>query len=78
MTKKSSGFEKKLGRLEEIVQELESESADLENSVKLFEEGVELSKSLSASLKEIKFKVEVLKKDAEGKLYSEPLENDEA
>jgi exodeoxyribonuclease VII small subunit len=39
---KSRSFEASLGRLTEIVKELESEGVDLERSVELFKEGREL------------------------------------
>lgn len=55
-------FEKQLSRLEEIVEQLENEQTDLDSSVKLFEEGMVLSKDLSKKLETVKFKVEELKK----------------
>ncbi len=55
-------FEKQLARLEEIVEKLEEEQTDLDNSVKLFEEGMMLSKELSQKLETVKFKVSELKK----------------
>ena len=58
-------FEKQLSRLEEIVEQLESEQTDLDVSVKLFEEGILLSKDLSKKLETVKFKVEELKKKGE-------------
>lgn len=55
-------FEKQLSRLEEIVEQLEAEQTDLDASVKLFEEGLTLSKDLSQKLETVKFKVQELKK----------------
>ncbi len=55
-------FEKQLSRLEEIVEKLEAENTDLDASVKLFEEGMTLSKELSQKLETVKFKVQELKK----------------
>lgn len=55
-------FEKKLEKLEEIISKLENPSLELEQSAKLFEEGLTLSKELSAQLDEVKNKVEILKK----------------
>lgn len=55
-------FEKQLARLEQIVSKLEEEQTDLDSAVKLFEEGVTLSKDLSQKLETVKFKVEELKK----------------
>lgn len=46
-------FEKKLGRLEEIVQKMERGDLALEESLKLFEEGVKLSRECHNRLNEI-------------------------
>lgn len=63
MTKKT--FESQLARLEEIVSALEAEQTDLDASVKLFEEGMALSKTLSTQLEAVKFKVNALKRQGE-------------
>lgn len=54
-------FEKQLSRLEEIVEKLEAEQTDLDMAVKLFEEGIVLSKELAGKLETVKFKVQELK-----------------
>ena len=64
-------FEKQLSLLEEIVAKLEEEQTDLDASVKLFEEGVTLSKELSQKLETVKFKVEELKKKG-AEMMTEP------
>lgn len=66
-------FEQRLSRLEEIVALLEEEQTDLDASVKLFEEGVTLSKDLTAKLEDVKFKVETLKKKGAA-LSAEPFD----
>lgn len=72
MPKKDAGsFEKKLDRLEAIVGKLEGEGENLESSLKLFEEGVGLSRELGDSLKDVKLKVEILKKDIQGRVSAE-------
>ena len=53
-------FEQALARLEKIVRELESGEVALEESIKLFEEGVKLSGVCSSLLKQAKQKVEIL------------------
>jgi exodeoxyribonuclease VII small subunit len=68
MNKKNSDFESKLKRLEEIVNKLESEDTAIEEALKLFEEGVEISKQLNEKLGEIKNKIEIISKDARGKI----------
>lgn len=45
-------FEKKLNRLEEIVQKMEKGEMALEESLKLFEEGVKLSRECHVRLSE--------------------------
>jgi exodeoxyribonuclease VII small subunit len=53
-------FEKKLGRLEEIVQKMEKGDLALEDSLKLFEEGVKLSRECHQRLSEADAKVKLL------------------
>lgn len=53
-------FEKKLTRLEEIVGKMESGNLPLEESLKLFEEGVSHSRECQKLLNEAEEKVKVL------------------
>ena len=53
-------FEKKLGRLEEIVQKMEKGDLALEDSLKFFEEGVRLSKECHQQLNEAEVKIKKL------------------
>jgi exodeoxyribonuclease VII small subunit len=53
-------FEKRLGRLEEIVEKMETGELSLEDSLKLFEEGVKLSRECTSQLSEAEQKVKVL------------------
>ena len=57
---KSKSFEEALRRLSEIVKELDSDDIKLDNSMKLFEEGVTLSKYCKEVLKDAAEKVESL------------------
>ena len=68
-----NNFESKLQRLEEIVSKLEEEQTDLDVSVKLFEEGIALSKEMAEKLQEVKFKVTQLKKKGAA-LLTEPFD----
>jgi exodeoxyribonuclease VII small subunit len=70
-------FEAALARLEEIVAELESGELGLEQSLKLFEEGVKLARVCNARLEEAERKVEVLLKDKNGKVTAKPFEEEE-
>jgi exodeoxyribonuclease VII small subunit len=61
-------FEKKLSRLEEIVQKMEKGDMALEESLKLFEEGVKLSRECQVQLTKAETKVKQLVSfDGEGK-----------
>lgn len=53
-------FEKKLGRLEEIVNKMEKGDLALEESLKLFEEGVRLSRECHQKLNDAESKVKLL------------------
>ncbi len=53
-------FEKKLGRLEDIVEKMETGELALEESLKLFEEGVKLSRECNVQLSEAEQKVRLL------------------
>lgn len=60
--KETLTFEKKIQRLEEISNLLEAEDTELEEAIKLFEEGIELSKDCLTSLKNAELKITELKK----------------
>lgn len=53
-------FEKRLNRLEEIVQKMERGDLALEESMKLFEEGIKLSRECHQKLNEAETKVKLL------------------
>jgi exodeoxyribonuclease VII small subunit len=55
-------FEKKLNRLEEIVGKMESAELSLDDSLKLFEEGVKLSRDCNSELSKAEQKVKLLLK----------------
>ena len=59
-------FEDRMKRLEEIVTILEKGDEDIDKSLKLFEEGLQLSKQLKDELKEYEKKIEELTKDDSG------------
>jgi len=68
-------FEKKLEKLENLINQLESPNLALEDSAKIFEEALALSKELSAQLSEVKNKVEILQKQGT-ELKLEPFEEE--
>jgi exodeoxyribonuclease VII small subunit len=70
-------FEESLSRLETIVEKLEGEGLSLEESLKVFEEGVRLIKFCSKKLNEAEKKVEILLRDGEENEKVKPFELDE-
>ena len=61
-------FEAALQKLDEIVQRLEKGELPLEESLKLYEEGIRLSRICHAKLDEAEGRIELLMKDARGDL----------
>lgn len=71
---KKPDFEYSLARLEEIVGKLESASLSLDDAMKLFEEGVQLSRDCQKYLEQAEGKVEILLKKAGGELAAAPFD----
>jgi exodeoxyribonuclease VII small subunit len=69
-------FEKSLDELEKIVRKLEDGDLPLEESLKLFENGVKLSRECRERLTVAERRIEILMKDADGNLTLSPLESD--
>jgi exodeoxyribonuclease VII small subunit len=64
-------FEAALKQLEEIVQRLEKGELALEESLKLYEDGIRLSRLCHAKLEEAEGRIEQLVKDARGGLVAD-------
>jgi exodeoxyribonuclease VII small subunit len=73
-TGKKADFEKSLARLEEIVRRLENANLTLDDAMKFFEEGMELSRVCQKQLEEAEGRVEILLKKADGKIAAQPFE----
>ena len=71
-------FEDSMTRLEEIVNQMESGDLPLEDTLRLFKEGMKLSEYCSAALGEAQRKVEVLIKKTNGTYERKPLDQDGA
>ena len=69
-------FEDALQRLEQIVYQLETGDLPLEESLKVFEEGVALARRCGKYLEEAEKRIELLTKDESGLLKAEPFEWD--
>ena len=65
-TKKQITFEAAMERLEEILRMLESGNENLDNSLKLYEEGISLIRGCSALLENAEQSVKVLRMQADG------------
>ena len=64
--KEECNFEELIEKLEEITNKLEKEQLSLDESVKLFEEGIELSKKCDSKLEDAEKRITILiKKDNE-------------
>lgn len=71
MAKKT--FESALSRLEQITEELERGDLSLEDSLKKFDEGIQLTEFCNAKLTEARARVEILL-EKNGRLEAEPFE----
>ncbi len=71
---KKPEFERSLARLEEIVRKLENTSLSLDEAMKLFEEGIVLSRDCQKQLEQAEGRVEILMKKAGGDLAVELFE----
>ncbi|MEK6540326.1 MAG: exodeoxyribonuclease VII small subunit, partial [Deltaproteobacteria bacterium] len=70
-------FEDALKKLGEIVDALESGELSLEKSLKLFEEGVRLSRHCNKMLDKAEKKVEILMRNEKGELVAKQFEPEE-
>jgi exodeoxyribonuclease VII small subunit len=64
---RSKTFEMQLAALEKVVRELERGDLPLEESLKLFEDGVRLSRECQERLNQAERRIEVLLRDGEGR-----------
>ena len=64
-------FELALQQLEQIVQKLEKGELPLEESLKLYEDGIRLSRLCHAKLEQAEGRIELLMKDARGEPVSD-------
>ena len=75
--KKERSFEEALGRLEEIVLELEEGESSLEGALGKFKEGIELSRFCAQKLTQAEENVKKLIKTVEGDFKTQPLDLEE-
>ena len=67
--KKNTGvkktFEERLGRLEELGDEIKKNDIPLDDAIKVFEEGIKLARALEKDLEKIESRIEILMNNAE-------------
>lgn len=66
MSESQKTFEESLAELEQIVHQLENGELSLEDSLKLFEDGVRLSRECQEKLAQAERRIEILLKDKAG------------
>jgi exodeoxyribonuclease VII small subunit len=76
MSEKKVSFEASLSDLEKIVRQLEDGDLPLEESLKLFEVGVKLSRECQERLAKAERRIEVLLKDESGEVALQVIEPD--
>jgi exodeoxyribonuclease VII small subunit len=75
--RRGNDFEKAFKELETIVQRLEAEELPLDESLRLFEQGISLSRFCHQRLEEVEKKIELILADAKGQPRTEPFEIDQ-
>ena len=66
-------FESAMARLEEIVNQLDGGKATLDDSLKLYEEGIALVRLCSDRLDKAEQKIKIIRRDASGNVAEEDL-----
>jgi exodeoxyribonuclease VII small subunit len=72
MAAEEKKFEDELKELEETVARIDSGELSLEDSIKAFEHGVALVRSLNQKLDQVEKRIEVLVRDNQGELRTTP------
>ena len=71
MSKEKPSFQREIGRLEEIVRSLEANDLDLDQALRLFEEGVGRLKTARRLLGESEITVKQVLEEADGTLNTD-------
>jgi exodeoxyribonuclease VII small subunit len=77
MSPKNQTFESSLGELEKIVRKLEDGELSLEESLKLFEDGVKLSRECQERLSKAERRIEILLNDESGNPILQEIKSDD-
>jgi exodeoxyribonuclease VII small subunit len=73
-----AGFEEHLTQLETVVEKLERGDLTLEESLRLFEQGMKLSQACKAELEQAEGRIQVLMEGKHGAMRAVPMEPEEA
>jgi exodeoxyribonuclease VII small subunit len=76
--KEEQNFETAIGRLEAIVEQMESDKLPLEDLLLRYEEGVKLVKFCSDKLQAAEKRIEIITRDAGGKPRTVPFDSEQA
>ena len=71
-------YEQALARLEQIIRAMESDKIPLEDSLRMYEEGVAIVRRLSAELDEAERKIKILQQNAQGEIVAVDFITDDA
>lgn len=74
MAKAAKSFEESVSRLEEIVRALENGSVSLDESLKLYEEGIALVRECNKKLDGVEAKIKVLTEGPSGEVEEKELD----
>ena len=77
MAKANKSFEESVGRLEEIVRMLENGTATLDESLKLYEEGIALVRACNKQLDNAEKKIRLLTEASDGNIEEKDFETDD-
>ena len=75
MAKADKSFEESMGRLEEIVRMLENGTATLDESLKLYEEGISLVRACNTQLDNAEKKIRILTQMPDGNVEEKDFDN---
>jgi exodeoxyribonuclease VII small subunit len=75
--KKAPDFEKNLSQLESLVASLESGDLALEDALNAFENGIKITRECQAALTAAEQKVDILTRNSDGSIETQPFSVDE-
>ena len=73
---KAIDFEKQLNQLESLVSDMEKGEMSLEDSLKAFEQGIQITRQCQQALAEAEQKVAILTRDDNGEFSEQPFDPD--